>query len=64
MITEEVRKFLYFREELIRLLNNSFHVVLDEHDSYSLEGDTVRVADGIIGLIQKYEGDENVKVEY
>ncbi|MDF2736177.1 MAG: hypothetical protein K0S93_33 [Nitrososphaeraceae archaeon] len=58
MISPEVKKFLAFRNELITLLDNSFSVMQDDYDSCYLEGDSTKVADKIISLIEKFDNDK------
>ena len=61
MISPEVKKFLTFRNKLIELLDGSFDVIIDDHDSCQLRGNPTFVADRVIDLIKEYE--ENEKVE-
>jgi len=59
LISPEIKKFLTFRNELISLIGGSFDVMIDEYDSYQLQGDPTEVADKVIELIKKYEEDNH-----
>lgn len=61
LITDEIKRFLEFREKLIRIIDGSYSIFVDEYDSTHVDIKPDRVADEIIDLIAKYEG-KNEKV--